>query len=84
LVYLPEDQVASENLNSFIYEYPKIPKDIKGSQTMLGSISDMQSMLLDIENNVPKEESSFQKIEDAKVRENCNSNPTTRFIIFLA
>jgi hypothetical protein len=39
---------------------------------ILGSISDMQSLLSDVENNVPKEEKSFQKIEDERIRTNCN------------
>jgi hypothetical protein len=47
--------------------------EIKYARTyILGSISDMLSMLLDIENNVPKEERFFQKIEDEKIKENCN------------
>jgi tetratricopeptide (TPR) repeat protein len=34
LVYLPEDPVAIDNLNDFIYDNPNIPKEIKGSQTI--------------------------------------------------
>jgi len=37
-----------------------------------GSIADMQSLLVDADNNVPKEEGSFQKVEDEKVRAGCN------------
>jgi len=37
-----------------------------------GSIADMQSLLVDVENNVPKEEASFKKVEDDKIRKRCN------------
>jgi hypothetical protein len=37
-----------------------------------GSIADMESLLIDVENNVPKEERFFKKIEDAKLRDRCN------------
>lgn len=37
-----------------------------------GSVSDMKSMLVDIANNVPKDEESFQKIEDKNIRARCN------------
>jgi hypothetical protein len=37
-----------------------------------GSIVDMQSMLVDIGENVPKEEEAFQKVEDERVRASCN------------
>jgi predicted negative regulator of RcsB-dependent stress response len=33
-VYLPEDPVAPENLNTFIYNNPNIPKEIRGSQNI--------------------------------------------------
>jgi hypothetical protein len=39
---------------------------------ILGSVSDMQSLLSDVENNVPKEEKSFQKVEIERIRTNCN------------
>jgi hypothetical protein len=39
---------------------------------IFGSISDMQSLLNDVDNNVPKEEESFQKVEDEKIRKDCN------------
>ena len=32
-----------------------------------GSISDMQSLLVDIDENVPKEEDAFEKVEDERV-----------------
>ena len=37
-----------------------------------GSIADMQSLLIDAGENVPKEEDAFQKVEDEKVRADCN------------
>ena len=37
-----------------------------------GSIADMQSLLVDIENNIPKEEQSFKKVEDERTRSRCN------------
>jgi CRISPR/Cas system-associated exonuclease Cas4 (RecB family) len=37
-----------------------------------GSIADMQSLLTDVANNVPKEEKAFQKVGDERIRTNCN------------
>jgi len=37
-----------------------------------GSIADMQSMLVDVDDNVPKEEEAFQKVEDDRIRSSCN------------
>ena len=37
-----------------------------------GSIADMQSLLVDVGENVPKEEEAFQKVEDERVRADCN------------
>lgn len=37
-----------------------------------GSIADMQSLLVDMENNVPKGERFFRKVRDEKIRERCN------------
>ena len=37
-----------------------------------GSIVDMQSLLVDEENNVPKEEAFFKKVEDDEIRDKCN------------
>jgi CRISPR/Cas system-associated exonuclease Cas4 (RecB family) len=37
-----------------------------------GTVADMQSLLINAGNNVPKEEGSFQKVEDEKVRAGCN------------
>jgi hypothetical protein len=37
-----------------------------------GSIADMQSLLVDVENNEPKDEAFFKKVEDDKIRDRCN------------
>ncbi len=37
-----------------------------------GSIADMHSLLVDVGENVPKEEEAFQKVEDERVRVGCN------------
>jgi len=37
-----------------------------------GSIADMQSLLVDIDNNIPKEEQFFRKVEDERVWNRCN------------
>ena len=37
-----------------------------------GSIADMQSLLVDVGENVPKEERAFQQVEDERVRASCN------------
>ena len=47
--------------------------EIENTKTYIaGSIADMQSLLVDVAGNVPKEEGAFQKVEDKKVRERCN------------
>ena len=37
-----------------------------------GSIADMQSLLVDVSKNVPQAESAFHKVEDERVRADCN------------
>ncbi len=37
-----------------------------------GSITDMQSLLVDQEKNIPKEETFFKKVDDDKIRDRCN------------
>ena len=32
----------------------------------------MQSLLVDVDENVPREEEAFQKVEDERVRVDCN------------
>jgi hypothetical protein len=45
-------------------------EDIKGY--IRGSIKDMQSLLLDVRNNIPVEEERFSKVEDERVTLRCN------------
>jgi hypothetical protein len=37
-----------------------------------GSIADMESLLIDVKDNVLKEERFFKKIENTKLRDRCN------------
>ena len=37
-----------------------------------GSVADMQSLLVDVGDNVPKDEEAIQKVEDERVRGSCN------------
>jgi hypothetical protein len=37
-----------------------------------GSVADMRSLLLDVDNNVPKDEKFFKKVEDDRIRDRCN------------
>jgi CRISPR/Cas system-associated exonuclease Cas4 (RecB family) len=39
---------------------------------LAGSIADMQSLLVDVSENVPKAEESFQMVEDERVKADCN------------
>ena len=36
------------------------------------SIADMQSLLVDVNDNVPQKEAAFQKVENGKIRASCN------------
>jgi hypothetical protein len=36
-----------------------------------GSVADMQSLLVDVDNYVPEEEEAFLRIEDERIRTNC-------------
>ena len=47
--------------------------EIENTKTYIaGSIADMHSMLVDVGENVPKEEEAFQRVEDERVRADCN------------
>jgi hypothetical protein len=37
-----------------------------------GSIADMQSLLVDVGENLPKDEGAFQRVEDERIRAGCN------------
>jgi hypothetical protein len=43
-----------------------------------GSIKDMQSLLIDAENNLPMEEERFIKVKDERVRLRCNFRKVCR------
>jgi phage-related protein len=47
--------------------------EIENTKTYIsGSIADMQSLLVDVGENVPNEEEAFQKVEDERVKGDCN------------
>jgi hypothetical protein len=47
--------------------------EIENTKTYIaGSIADMQSLLVDVGENVPKDEVAFQQVGDERVRANCN------------
>lgn len=47
--------------------------EIKNTKTYIaGSIADMQSLLVDVGENLPKDEEAFLKVEDERVRKSCN------------
>jgi len=47
--------------------------EIKNTKSYItGSIADMQSLLVDVGQNVPKDEDAFQKVEDDRVKVDCN------------
>ena len=47
--------------------------EIENAKSLIrGSIADMQSLLVDVENNVPKEEKFFSKVEDDRICDRCN------------
>jgi hypothetical protein len=37
-----------------------------------GSVADMKSLLLNVDDNVPKDEKFFKKIENDRIRDKCN------------
>jgi hypothetical protein len=47
--------------------------EIENTKTYIaGSIADMQSLLIDVHDNVPKDEEAFSKVEDDRIRASCN------------
>ncbi len=47
--------------------------EIKNTKSYItGSTADMQSLLVDVGENVPKEEGAFMKVEDKRMRADCN------------
>jgi hypothetical protein len=63
---LPIDEIVSITLDLTRDEV----EDIKGY--IKGSIKDMQSILVDVGNNIPAEEDRFSKVEDDRVSLRCN------------
>ncbi len=60
-------------LTDQIAEFSISPGEIENAQAYIrGSIADMQSLLVDVENNVPKPEGFFEKVKDEKIRNRCN------------
>jgi CRISPR/Cas system-associated exonuclease Cas4 (RecB family) len=54
-------------------EFTVTAAEVENAKTYIaGSIADMHSLLVDAEDNVPKEEQFFQKVEDERIRLNCN------------
>jgi CRISPR/Cas system-associated exonuclease Cas4 (RecB family) len=51
-------------------------EDIKGY--IRGSIKDMQSLLIDVEKNIPMQEDRFSKVEDERVTRRCNFRKVCR------
>ncbi|UCD70727.1 MAG: PD-(D/E)XK nuclease family protein, partial [Syntrophobacterales bacterium] len=45
-------------------------EDIKGY--IRGSIADMRSLLIDVESNIPRDESLFKTIDDKQITDRCN------------
>ena len=58
------DQAAEFNISGAEIENTKA--------YIAGSIADMKSLLVDVGENVPKDEDGFQKVEDERVRADCN------------
>lgn len=54
-------------------EFSITATEIENTKTYIaGSIADMQSLLFDVDDNVPKDDESFLKIEDEGIRASCN------------
>src|SRR4030043_419909 len=54
-------------------------EEIKGMRGYInGSIKDMQSLLIDVSNNIPMEEDRFSKIEDEHIISRCNYKKVCR------
>ena len=54
-------------------EFTVSAAEIENTKTYIGgSIADMQSTLVDVDNNAPKKEEAFQKVEDDRIRSSCN------------
>jgi hypothetical protein len=70
-----EYNLHSNKANSFSVTMAEV-EGIKGY--MKGSIKDMQSLLIDPENNIPLPEDQFSKVEDERVVSRCNFRKVCR------
>ncbi len=60
-------------LTDQIAEFSISPGEIENARAYIrGSVADMQSLLIEIEKNVPKPEGFFEKVKDEKIRNRCN------------
>jgi hypothetical protein len=73
--------VKAENISLVEYnllsnqkaEFAITDGEIKNTTSYIkGSVADMRSLLLDVDNNIPKDEKFFKKIEDDRIRDRCN------------
>jgi len=54
-------------------EFNITESEIKDTASYIkGSVADMRSLLVDMDNNVPKDEKFFKKVEDDRIRDRCN------------
>jgi hypothetical protein len=75
LVKVIEYNLAFDKSNWFSVTQGQV-KDMEGY--IKGSIKDMQSLLFDVENNIPMEEERFSKVEDERVSLRCNFRKVCR------
>ena len=60
-------------LANLCVEFSVSGAEIENTKTYItGSIAYMQSMLLDVDYNLPKEEEAFQKVKDDRIWSSCN------------
>ena len=54
-------------------EFFATPGELADTESYIeGSIADMQSLLVDLENNTPKDETYFRKVEEGRIRDRCS------------
>jgi hypothetical protein len=79
--------VSPESLNIIEYNlsidkstwFSVSPEEMKGMKGYInGSIKDMQSLLIDVPNNLPLEEDRFIKIDDERITSRCNYKKVCR------
>ena len=75
LVKVIEYNLAFDKSNWFSVTQGQV-EDMEGY--IKGSIKDMQSLLFDVENNIPMEEERFSKVEDERISLRCNFRKVCR------